>query len=319
MKKIRPLRFDHDYKMFISLIIGYVMLSVLAMYVVVTAAVYKETALVILGAGAIMGEIFKLLHDYVSDARSAHSSADFDPDIYVRKYGLKGRIKGKNDFFNAVYFGKCNMPGEALKNFKDCLRIADNPNLRLACYCEITKIAYGEYQKQVVEEILLEGYKEFHANEIFYAIANYYSLNVSEEGIKWLETVTKNSRDDDHRFTAHYNLADIYVNTFRYEEAEQHYIKALDLHPETFSSWLHGKLALCKAALGKYDEARKHAVQAMLTCEYDEYDENAEIFELMFIAKTGEMNPEIKKMYEELEREQEKQENYNTDSMEESK
>lgn len=318
MKKIRPLRFDHDYKMFISLIIGYVMLSVLAMYVIVTAAVYKETALVILGAGAIMGEIFKLLHDYVSDARCAHSSADFDPDIFVRKYGLKGRMKGKNDFFNAVYFGKCNMPGEALKNFKDCLRVADNPNLRLACYCEIPEIAYGEYHKQIVEEILLEGYKEFHANAIFYAIANYYSLNISEDGIKWLKDVTTNSRDNNHRFTAHYNLAGIYIKTFKYEEAEQNYMKALDLRPETFSSWIHSKLALCKAAMGKYDEARKHAVQAMLTCEYDEYDETAEFFEQIFIVKTGEINPEIRKMYEELEREQEKQEHYNIDSTEES-
>ncbi len=244
-----------------------------------------------------------------SEMFSLFAPKNFSPQYAVNQYGLHGRIKGKYTFLDAVSKACAGNFEEAYLLYTRCLSKAEDKRLRAACYKDMAKNLRRMNNNILLLPYMLEACNEFPDEIMFFDwVADYYlwfDKADEGEGHQWYRAVINSKTDDRIKAKAYYYLGifDLYHNN--YSEAEENFENSYRLYSPP-PCYLCIDIAVCKAASGKYDEAREYAVQAAaITDSDDDIDYITEKMNYLFKAKNGEINPETEKLVNELKRRRE--------------
>ena len=154
-----------------------------------------------------------------------------------------------------------------------------------------------------------EACKEFPDEITFYEWVSDYYLWFDKadegEGHEWYRSVIDSDVSDRIKARAYYYLGIFAMYHTEYAKAEEYFETSYKLYSPA-PCYLCIDLAVCKACLEKYDDARKYAVQAAsITDSDDDLEYISEKMTYLFKAKTGEVNRETEKLVDELKRRRE--------------
>ena len=231
---------------------------------------------------------------------------NFNASYVINLYNLTGWIKGKYTFLEAsgeACNGNCERGFEL---YVDCLGDAEDKRLRRACYKDMVRHLSGMDNSVRLVPYIIRGCEEFpNERDLFEWVASYYiwyKYADENEALEWFGKVTENTKDDTIKARAHFytGLSSLYNK--RYEQAESSFDAAYALF-SPLPCYLCIDMAVCKGCLGKYDEAREYALQAVaLTDDQTDVDYISEKITYLFKAKTENVNPEVEKLIDELKR-----------------
>lgn len=302
MKKKHP-----EFRYMIVSITAFVCTAVTAIvqsYAVGELSVVLMTLAPIIFMGSLLVPLFTKIDAYSEFFKSQARSGNFSASFAINEYKLTGWIKGKYLFLEAMS-DACNGSFEtAFEKYVKCLDRAEDKRLRLACYKDMVKNLKRMNSAIRLVPYILRGCEEFpDAPELFEWVSGYYMWSRyadRNEACEWFRKVTEGGGSDVIKARAYFFLGVCALYSKEYEKAEGYYIKAYELFG-TPHCYLCIELAVCHACLGKYDEAREYAMEAMInTDNKDDVDYIAEKLDYMFRIKTGEVNPETEKLVNEL-------------------
>lgn len=259
---------------------------------------------------------------YSSLFRLDRRENNFSASYAINEYKLTGWIKGKYTFLEAVSEA-CNGNFErGFELYVDCLGDAEDKRLRRACYKDMVKYLMRMDNSIRILPYVLRGCEEFpNEKDLFECVSSYYIFfryADEKEALEWFGKVIESSSDDDIRSHAYYYRGVSNLFSKHYDLAETDLEKAHELCRQPQSN-ICMDLAVCKGCLGKYDESREYAVQAVCVAT-DRYDMESmsEQIAYLFKAKTQEVNPEIEKLINELKRRRDNdaENSINTESIE---
>lgn len=231
---------------------------------------------------------------------------NFSASFAINEYKLTGWIKGKYTFLEAVSEA-CNGSFErGFELYVDCLGTATDKRLRRACYKDMVKNLKRMDNNIRILPYILRGCEEFpNEKDLFECVSSYYIFYRyadEKEALGWFGKVIESSGDNDIKARAYYYRGVSELFGRNYGQAEPDLEKAYELCRQPRSD-ICMDLAMCKCCLGKYDESRELAVQAVSVATDIYYIEFiSEQITYLFKAKTQEINPEIEKLINELKR-----------------
>lgn len=227
----------------------------------------------------------------------------FSASYAINEYNLKGYIKGKYLFLDAILNRVNGDFATAMDCYEKCLKKATDQRLRLACYLDIAR---NMPQYLDILPVLLDGYDEFpEEKDIFQKLASYYMWFEGadrEEGQQWFRKVSENSSNPENRSKAYYYLGMREYLSLDFEKAKKLFQKSIEL-TEAPPAYLILDTAVCFACLGDYETARSYAVNAAaIVDDKSDIEFIKEKMDYIFKAKTEAMNPETEKLMQELSR-----------------
>lgn len=236
----------------------------------------------------------------------------FSASYALHEYHLKGWLKGKYLFFDAIFNRVNGDFDEAIRSYEKCLSVADDPRMRRACYLDMARHLSNYI---VLMPHFIRASKEFPHDTIFVGVVSSYYLYCPsadrDEGEKWFEFVMALEGENFKacREMAYYRLGLIRMYEKRYADAIELFRRIDLLRKDGLNHSVLVNLALCCACMGNFDHAREHIVHALVMVDNkEEFETIREILEYMLRAKTEEINPEIEKLAEELARREEARE-----------
>lgn len=228
----------------------------------------------------------------------------FSAPFAVREYQLKGWIRGKYLFLDAIH---CRVNGDfqtAVFKYNKCLKIATNKQLRLACYKDMSRYM-SKYI--VLIPILIEATKEFPEEaELVNAVSQYFMWCPTadpKESEEWFSALIENKTVAKESLSLAYTFIGLKrMYSGKYEEAIENFKNAIGTNNSP-PAYLSLDIAVCCACIGDLDAAREHAVIAAATVDdKGEIDYIKEKMDYVFKAKTNAINPETQKLVAELAR-----------------
>lgn len=228
----------------------------------------------------------------------------FRASYAVREYQLKGWIKGKYLFLDAIH---CRVNGDFLNaalKYSKCLRTATDKRLRLACYKDMMRYMSNYI---MLIPVLIEGTKEFpKETELVNAVSRYFMWCPTadpKESEEWFGELIQNNSAAKESLSLAYTFVGLKkMYGGKYEEAIESFKNAVGTNNSP-PAYLALDIAVCCAALGEYDKAREYAVTAAATVDdKGEIDYIKEKMDYVFKAKTNAINPETEKLIAELAR-----------------
>ena len=243
---------------------------------------------------------------YSSVFRSQARTGNFSATYAINQYRLYGWIKYKYKFLEAISEA-CNGNFEhAFELYTFCLAKSDNKALRSACYKDMVKNLNRMNNTVRLVPYIIKGCEEFpDERDLFEWVAGYYMwyrYADEAEALEWFSKVAKSTADDRIKARAHFYTGLSLLYNKQYEQAENELAEAYALFSPP-PCYLCVDIAVCKACLGKNDEAREYAVQSIIVAdEQTDIDYISEKLSYMFKAESGDVNPEMDKLIEELKR-----------------
>ena len=230
----------------------------------------------------------------------------FNPSFAINEYRLHGRIKGKYMFLDAVRMACSGDFERAFELYTDCLGKASDERLRLACYKDMVKNLKRMNDPIRLVPYIRRGVEEFpRERSLFEWVAGYYTwsrIADRKEAEEWFTHVAEMTDSDHIKARAAFFCGMSALYDKDYEKADRYYIQADSLF-DIPQCYLLIDMAVCRACMGRYDEAREFAVQAVsITDDSEDIDYISEKLSYLFKAKTGEVNPEVEKLVDELKR-----------------
>lgn len=232
------------------------------------------------------------------------SPKNFNAPYAVHQYQLKGWIRGKYLFLDAIH---CRMNGDfqtAAIKYAQCLKVATNKWLRLACYKDIAQHMSNFI---VLIPVLIEGTNEFPMeNDLVNAVSKYFMWCPSadpKESEEWFSELIENNSVATESVSLGYTflgLQKMYKGA--YAEAIENFQNAIGTNNSP-PAYLLLDIAVCHACMGDNELAREYAVRAAaIVDDKDEIDYIREKMDYIFKAKTNAINPETEKLVAELAR-----------------
>jgi len=241
---------------------------------------------------------------YSSVFRSQARTGNFSATYAINQYKLHGWIKYKYKFLEAISEA-CNGNFEhAFELYTFCLEKSDNKILRAACYKDMVKNLNRMNNTVRLLPYIIRGCEEFpDERDLFEWVAGYYMwyrYADEAEALEWFGKAAVQSTDDRIKARAHFYTGLSLLYNKQYEKAETELAEAYDLFGDP-PCYLCVDIAVCKACLGKNDEAREYAVQSIVIADdKTDIDYISEKLSYMFRAKSEDVNPEMEKLIEEL-------------------
>lgn len=235
----------------------------------------------------------------------------FSAAFVEREYKLRGWMKGKYKFYDAILSRVNGEFVEARLFYVSCLNKADKENLRRACYVDMARHMPNQIE---IIPILKKGFEEFPDEHIiFNRVANYYivyEFASREEGTEWFKHIAETCELEYARSLSYQYLGRRYLYNGEYSIAKEYLLKSLELCYEPIFPDCYFYLAICEICLGNFDSGREFAVKAVACTYMSEYEDSyvnpienlKEAFDYMFRVQTGEINLQSEKMIKELER-----------------
>lgn len=233
-----------------------------------------------------------------------NSPKNFNAAYAVHLYQLKGRMKGKYLFLDAVHSRLNGDYQTATIKYNQCLKVATDKRLRLACYKDM---AHYMSNYIVLIPILIEGTKEFpKESDIINAVSQYFMWCPTadkKESEEWFSELIENKTVAKESLSLAYTFIGLQkMYSGKYEEAIENFKNAIGTNNSP-PAYLSLDIAVCYACIGDLDAAREHAVIAAATVDdKNEIDYIKEKMDYVFKAKTNAINPETQKLVAELAR-----------------
>ncbi|MBO5378203.1 MAG: hypothetical protein J6A41_07430 [Ruminiclostridium sp.] len=227
----------------------------------------------------------------------------FSASFAENEYNLKGWIKGKYSFYDAIL---CRVNGnfnEAFSHYLLCLSKTQDTRLRQACYIDIARHMPNHIE---IIPVLKDGLKEFPQEHIiFRRIVSYYltyDLSSREEGNQWFSWVSENIEAGYAQAISSFFLGKRTLYEGNYEKAEELLLKAYEINEDSIISDTCVYLGLCEMCLGNYDKGREYLLQGLVTASMEEFENAKEMLDYIFKVKEGEINTQSEKLVAEFER-----------------
>lgn len=233
-----------------------------------------------------------------------NSPKDFNVAYAVHLYQLKGHMKGKYLFLDAVHSRLNGDYQTATIKYGQCLKVATDKRLRLACYKDM---AHYMSNYIILIPILIEGTKEFpEESDIINAVSQYFMWCPTadqKESEEWFcELIQNNSAAVESLSLAYTFVGLKKMYSGKYEEAIENFKNSIGLNSSP-PAYLSLDIAVCYACEGKFDEAREHALIAAATVDdKNEIEYIKEKMDYVFKTRLNAMNPETEKLVAELAR-----------------
>lgn len=243
---------------------------------------------------------------YSSVFRSQARTGNFSATYAINQYKLHGWIKYKYKFLEAISEA-CNGNFEhAFELYTFCLEKSDNAVLRVACYKDMVKNLNRMNNTVRLVPYIIKGCEEFpDERDLFEWVAGYYMwyrYADETEALEWFGKAAKLTTDDRIKARAHFYTGLSFLYNKQYENAETELAEAYTLFSPP-PCYLCVDIAVCKACLGKNDEAREYAVQSVVVADdQSDIDYISEKLSYMFKTTSEDVNPETQKLIEELKR-----------------
>lgn len=293
---------NHNLMQMIVSVIAFVVNVILLIYITKTDNILKSEIITIAGLCAGLSFLLPVIIKayYYSGKFNAKG---FSATYAINEYNLKGYIKGKYLFLDAILNRVNGDFATAMDCYEKCLKKAEDNRLRLACYLDIAR---NMPQYLDILPVLLDGFNEFpEERDIFQKLASYYMWFEGadrEEGVRWFRNVSENSSNQENRSKAYYYLGMRDYLNLDFEKARELFLKSIELS-EAPPAYLLLDTAVCYACLGDYETAREYAVGAAgIVDDKNDIDFIKEKMDYIFKAKTETFNPETEKLIRELSR-----------------
>lgn len=227
----------------------------------------------------------------------------FSASFAENEYNLKGWIKGKYSFYDAIL---CRVNGkfdEAFNHYLVCLSKTEDTRLRRACYVDMARHMPNHIE---IIPVLKDGMTEFpQEHVIFRRIVSYYltyDLSSREEGNQWFGWVSENMEADYAQAISSFYLGKRTLYEGNYEKARELLLKSHKINEDSIISDTCVYLGLCEMCLGNYDEGRKYILQGLATASMEEFDNAKEMLDYIFKVREGEISTQSEKLVAEFER-----------------
>lgn len=227
----------------------------------------------------------------------------FSISAVIHEYDLRGWIKGKYIFLDAVLSRVNGDTAKAAQLYEVCIRQASDKRLRLACYTEIARF-YG-HSIDLIPHIV-DASKEFPENQLFVSTVSRYFVWCPtadpNEGERWFNEVIEKNNNPVSVSAAYIFLGCRKMYNGEYKEALDLFLKAEEVN-NLPPAYLLLDIAVCYACLKDFDKSREYAVlAAAIVDDKQEVDYIKEKMDYIFRAELNEINPETKKLVQELAR-----------------
>lgn len=227
----------------------------------------------------------------------------FSASFAENEYNLKGWIKGKYSFYDAILSRVNGQFGEAFRHYCLCLSKTQDPRLRRACYVDMARYMPNHIE---IIPVLKDGLKEFpQENIIFRRIVSYYltyDLSSREEGNQWFSWVAENMEPDYARAISCFYLGKRALYEGNYDKAKELLLKSHEINEESIISDTCVFLGLCEMCLGNYEKGREYTLQGLVSASMEEFENAKEMLDYIFRVKNGEINKQSEKLVAEFER-----------------
>jgi tetratricopeptide (TPR) repeat protein len=269
---------------------------------------FEVTAVLVFLCILVIPAVIKA-YAYSNMFRFDRKENNFSASFAINEYKLNGWMKGKYIFLEAVSEA-CNGNFEhGFELYVECLGTATDLRLRHACYRDMIKNLKRMQNPIRIIPYIRKGFEEFPDDmQIFEHIAQYYMwypFADENEALEWFTLAAAGTRESRIRARADFYTGCTLMYRKEYENALEHFILAKSAMSPA-PCYLLVDMAVCAACLGRYDEARGYAVQAVVaTDSKDDLDYIAEKLDYLFRITDGTVNPQSEKLIDELKRRRE--------------
>ncbi|MBR5090299.1 MAG: hypothetical protein IK093_12795 [Ruminiclostridium sp.] len=268
---------------------------------------YATTALAVtVFLFSLLAPAFARFEAYSELYRGRARTGNFSASFAINEYHLTGWITGKYMFLDAVSSACEGNFERAFTLYCGCLDKAEDKRLRLACYKDMVKNLKRMNEPIRLIPVIRRGCDEFPDETVLFEyVAGYYMwfrYADEQEALEWFRSVSTKTSDNTVKMRSHFFMGLSKLYKGEYEQAETELEQAWELcYPR--ACYLAVDIAMCKACLGKFDEAREYASQSVILADdQSDVDYISEKLCYLFGIRTDKPTGEAAKLVEELKR-----------------